>query len=151
MSTPLTDRINSLTSQANEATGVSDTTLSDAVETLIAGYGQGGGNAPLFSIEVAENSYTKLSEIFNYIVDNLPDECSNGTYILIGVDRAFDVSVPGTNYTFANVSFDNVTGTYTLRIAGRWYSGAVAYTANAGLNTYLRAGVIVDFYGAVFE
>lgn len=42
MSTPLTDRINSLTSQANAATGASDTTLSDAVETLIDGYGQGG-------------------------------------------------------------------------------------------------------------
>lgn len=42
MSTPLTDRINSLTSRANAATGASDTTLSDAVETLIDGYGQGG-------------------------------------------------------------------------------------------------------------
>ena len=42
MSTPLTDRINSLKTQANAKTGASDTTLSAAVATLIAGYGSGG-------------------------------------------------------------------------------------------------------------
>lgn len=40
MSTPLTDRIAALTSQANAVTGASDTTLTDAVGTLIAGFGQ---------------------------------------------------------------------------------------------------------------
>ena len=39
MSTPLTDRIEALTAQANAVTGASDTTLADAVGTLIAGYG----------------------------------------------------------------------------------------------------------------
>lgn len=47
MSTPLTDRINLLTSQANAVTGASDTTLSDAVNTLIEGYG-GGSSDDLF-------------------------------------------------------------------------------------------------------
>ena len=41
MSTPLTDSINALTTYANEVTGASDTTLSDAVHTLASGYGQG--------------------------------------------------------------------------------------------------------------
>lgn len=41
--TPLTDAIEALTRYANETTGASDTTLSDAVGTLVAGYGQGGG------------------------------------------------------------------------------------------------------------
>lgn len=40
--TPLTDAINALTRYANETTGASDTTLSDAVGTLVAGYGGGG-------------------------------------------------------------------------------------------------------------
>lgn len=40
MSTPLTDRITGLTTQANAVTGASDTTLTDAVGTLISGYGQ---------------------------------------------------------------------------------------------------------------
>ena len=43
MATPLTDSINALTTYANEVTGASDTTLSDAVHTLVDGYGQGGG------------------------------------------------------------------------------------------------------------
>ena len=42
MSTPLTDAINALTTYANETTGASDTTLSDAVESLVAGYGGSG-------------------------------------------------------------------------------------------------------------
>lgn len=41
--TPLTDAINALTTYSNETTGESDTTLSAAVATLIAGYGGGGG------------------------------------------------------------------------------------------------------------
>jgi len=40
--TPLTDAINALTTYANETTGASDTNLSDAVGTLVGGYGQGG-------------------------------------------------------------------------------------------------------------
>lgn len=38
MSTPLTDSINALTQYANEITGKSDTTLSDAVGSLVEGY-----------------------------------------------------------------------------------------------------------------
>lgn len=41
--TPLTDAINALTTYSNTVTGASDTTLSDAVATLAAGYGGGGG------------------------------------------------------------------------------------------------------------
>ena len=40
--TPLTDAINALTTYSNTVTGASDTTLSDAVATLAAGYGGGG-------------------------------------------------------------------------------------------------------------
>lgn len=58
MSTPLTDSINALTTYANEVTGASDTTLSDAVHTLASGYGQGGGVNYL-------NSVTRLNNIFN--------------------------------------------------------------------------------------
>jgi hypothetical protein len=49
MSTPLTDAINALTTYANSVTGASDTTLSDAVDTLAAGYG-GGSSGPAFEM-----------------------------------------------------------------------------------------------------
>ena len=45
MSMPLTDSINALTTYANEVTGASDTTLSDAVHTLASGYGGGGSGS----------------------------------------------------------------------------------------------------------
>lgn len=45
MSQPLTDAINALTTYANSVTGASDTTLSDAVDSLVAGYGGGGGES----------------------------------------------------------------------------------------------------------
>ena len=48
MSTPLTDGINALTAYANETTGASDATLSDAVGRLCDGYGGGGS---LFTVE----------------------------------------------------------------------------------------------------
>lgn len=41
--TPLTDAIEALTTYSNTVTGASDTTLSEAVATLAAGYGGGGG------------------------------------------------------------------------------------------------------------
>lgn len=44
--TPLTDAINALTTYANEVTGKNDTTLSDAVGSLVDGYG-GSGNGSL--------------------------------------------------------------------------------------------------------
>lgn len=55
MSTPLTDGINALTAYANEVTGASDTTLSDAVETLIAGFGKGEGGALWKSVTLEED------------------------------------------------------------------------------------------------
>ena len=45
--TPLTNAINALTAYANTVTGASDTTLSDAVESLVDGYGGGGGGETL--------------------------------------------------------------------------------------------------------
>lgn len=55
MSTPLTDSINALTTYANEVTGASDTTLSDAVHTLASGYGGGSG------LEYETGTYTAAS------------------------------------------------------------------------------------------
>lgn len=52
MSTPLTDSINALTAYANEVTGKSDTTLSDAVHTLASGY---GGSATLITKTITSN------------------------------------------------------------------------------------------------
>lgn len=53
--TPLTDAINALTTYANEITGKSDTTLSDAVGSLVDGYGGGGFDVNSIAENIAPN------------------------------------------------------------------------------------------------
>lgn len=56
--TPLTDAIQALTTYANETTGASDTTLSEAVATLAAGYGGGGSMGGLANmVDVSSQDY----------------------------------------------------------------------------------------------
>ena len=59
MATPLTDGINALTAYANEVTGESNQTLSDAVESLVAGYGGGGA---LWKSVTLEEDYILASD-----------------------------------------------------------------------------------------
>lgn len=63
--TPLTDAINALTTYANETTGASDTTLSEAVTTLVSGYGGGSGT----SIGVTDTSIGNILNMF-YALEN---------------------------------------------------------------------------------
>lgn len=61
--TPLTDAINALTTYANETTGKSDTTLSDAVESLVDGYG--GGGSSFDANAWVDGSFTPKKIVFN--------------------------------------------------------------------------------------
>lgn len=64
--TPLTDAINALTTYSNTVTGASDTTLSDAVATLAAGYGGGGGLELIDTITIAENTRGYSLDVTTY-------------------------------------------------------------------------------------
>lgn len=74
MSSPLTDKINALTAYANEVTGESDTTLSDAVASLADGYGQGGGYA---GIEVKTDANGKITDYIFHGVEAIPPYALN--------------------------------------------------------------------------
>lgn len=76
MATPLTDAITALTTYANTVTGASDTTLSDAVGTLAAGYGGGGGGLELLS------SFTTSEQTLDMQIDFDPS-WANYDFILI--------------------------------------------------------------------
>lgn len=82
MATPLTDSINALTTYANEVTGASDTTLSDAVHTLANGYGQGGGITQ--GIEVVTDSSGKITDYIVHGFEEVPPLLLN----YIGYNRA---------------------------------------------------------------
>lgn len=60
MATPLTDGINALTQYANETTGKQDTTLSDAVGSLVEGYGGG--------FKKSEYRFTPTNNVYSYRV-----------------------------------------------------------------------------------
>ena len=70
MSTPLTDSINVLTTYANEVTGASDTTLSDAVHTLASGYGGGGVDITDGIVVTARysNGYATAADFYGTVV-----------------------------------------------------------------------------------
>lgn len=72
----LTPKIEALTAYANEITGKSDTTLSDAVASLADGYGQGGGSTYPYlvsyeRIEVTEDLTSMTTNTF--LSTYLPD------------------------------------------------------------------------------
>lgn len=86
MATPLTDAINALTRYANETTGASDTNLSDAVGTLVSGYGQGGGSG---HARVAYYGTFEATEVY-YKTNKytLQLEASNNCYIRVSPTMA---------------------------------------------------------------
>ena len=73
---PLTDGINALTAYANEVTGESDTTLSEAVHTLADGYGQGGGEITQ-GIEIVTDANGKLTDYIFHGVEAIPPYAFN--------------------------------------------------------------------------
>lgn len=76
MATPLTDGINALTQYANETTGKQDTTLSDAVGSLVEGYG--GDNK--ISPESLKKAFEDLGYVFS---DYTLTEYSDSGYTVI--------------------------------------------------------------------
>ena len=80
MATPLTDGINALTQYANEVTGKQDTTLSDAVGSLVEGYG-GGGDVWSNYIGTLSNhfAYAQFDENQDIVLD-----CSNVVFTSAG-------------------------------------------------------------------
>lgn len=73
--TPLTDAIQALTTYANTITGESDTTLSDAVESLADGYG--GGNSPISLLD----TLTVSADSRSYDLDLTPYASYNFVYV----------------------------------------------------------------------
>lgn len=78
ISKPITSGIEALTTYANEITGESDTTLSDAVRSLADGYGQGGGSATppwvssVETVTIGANTVTNASGVKTYFNSYTP-------------------------------------------------------------------------------
>lgn len=57
------NKIQALIAAANTKTGESDTTLTDAVQTLVDGYGQGGGGSDLSAVNVFVGDYLSTTDL----------------------------------------------------------------------------------------
>lgn len=146
MSTPLTDRINSLISQANEATGVSDTTLSDAVESLVAGYGQGSGvNAlKVKNVTVPYEIYQNAEIMLNWLLSVVPQS----VYAVVMRDEALTDMARG-NGTLLEALFinNNAQNTYI-----RFYNNSVqAPTGSVWTSTYHVSADEGDKYSIFYQ
>lgn len=106
MATPLTDSINALTQYANETTGKSDITLSDAVGSLVEGYG-GGSKVITGTYTPTEDVYVKdiqiphnLEIVPDFIIayaDGITSDASYAsTYIVVGACTKINATSPQT-------------------------------------------------------
>lgn len=119
----LTDKINALTAYANEVTGESDTTLSEAVHTLADGYGQGGGDT-----------------IWNKIVDRKVTEIDDkdgvcktiGAYAFYGCESLTSVIFPSVEY-IGRDAFGNCSALSSINLP---------LVISAGDNTFYSCGAL---------
>lgn len=153
MTQPLTDAINALTRYANETTGQSDTTLSDAVRTLCDGYGGGGGDIVGFiegtmtvfesdEVTVVRHSgfanYTNLTEI------SLPNCKSLGVNAFHSCTNLTKLFLPKVENLSVNNAFFGVTCPLVLpSLKGTTYNRLTGYKGSVidfGLGSYTIGG-----------
>lgn len=84
-------KIQSLITAANATTGESDTTLTDAVQTLIDGYGQGGGEVISLPSEYQRVEYiSKTNSSGAYINTGYVPELNTDVYVKASIDGKRD-------------------------------------------------------------
>lgn len=170
--TPLTDAINALTSYSNTVTGQSDQTLSEAVATLAAGYGGGGGGLELIdTITIAENTRGYSLDVTTYTSHDIIVVCFDSLNIAPAQDwlyTTWNTTTPsGGSYVPKSTM---MTGIHVLGYkAGndneiRWlwesYNGSspLSKSESASLqnifmyaysaSNYIAAGSVIKVYGA---
>lgn len=142
---PLVEGLTALTTYANEVTGASDTTLSDAVETLVVGYGQGGG---VWTQKITVESAIALGGDFaDLISNNLPS------------DKTFCVIIKENLNPSSFINNQLVVGVYdtandTLNSFTRYLNGSyTSYSGSSRLwsNTYALTASVNDVYTMLYQ
>ena len=131
MSTPLTDAIQALTTYSNTVTGASDTTLSDAVATLAAGYGGGGGIVPTVKTVTIETAVTTGS--------------NNSTALLESIEP--ELTTTNTNGVYTFYTFDFANNTITSK--GARFAAVIKFATSTLYDVYrvpARWGPLMDYY-----
>ena len=172
MATPLTDSINALTQYANETTGKQDVTLSDAVGSLVEGYGGGSDDGHIVSNALsAQGMFYTNDETINH-KPQLPKKmefdlpyCSNISNLFqqylhypqynLGVEEVtlklyYPCSCIQAFYRNKSIKTINLPNGLTIRGDSNMFSdavievinGTISYTSNASITT----GAFSDAY-----
>lgn len=144
MATPLTDSINALTRYANETTGATDTTLSDAVETLIAGFGKGGG--ALWKSVTLEEDYNRNGVInfMNFLEIPSEDVLSGWVYFCEVLGNQID-TIYATRFVIFKVFEGYPDEVNALSIKKSTFNSAnFGHASNVGYE--ISAGAIINIY-----
>ena len=144
MSTPLTDGINALTTYANEVTGASDTTLSDAVRTLASGYGGGVESWKVTTVTAQEELYQNAEPVKEWLESVAPLSS-----LALFIRKDFVAS--GTRPTRGNGSLmfaviENGVATYYVRLYNAVLSGLTNWTS-----TYYVSVDAGDIYTVLYK
>lgn len=125
MSNPGAEALQALINYSNEITGESNTTLSDAVESLVAGYGQGGGAETVTVAATATNALQCMKNIFvtpepGYIcvavITGKPKSSWVTDQFIGGIIRGNDYI--GTGLRYRNLAFSTceINGAYDAKV-----------------------------------
>lgn len=145
MATPLTDSINALTAYANEVTGKSDTTLSDAVGSLVNGYNN------IVSTEFIK-SYTVPASWENSTDGNIPailiaigldytDLLANEVYVVIVRNNQAEQKYKGKAFfipAYSNSKYGIRNETQIIPASSSW-------------NFYVSEGAVIDVYKLTYN
>lgn len=135
--TPLTDAINALTTYSNTVTGASDTTLSDAVATLAAGYGGGGGGIsvngiatgtePSGAIEITSATIVGNAFANNSAITSVHSSCPNlggyafqycsalKTAVFTNLNNASNGDIPQQGLSYCALEKVDISGSRTIQ------------------------------------
>lgn len=153
MATPLTDGINALTAYANEVTGASDTTLSDAVESLVAGYGSASPIKYLTSV-TATTSGVKNQECGQHLLELISSVFPTESKYLMLLYRGMlsnKVNIATNQCTMFYCKIENGESAYDA-VFRRYATSDANYFAAAGSstggnnNTTINVGDIYDVF-----
>ena len=158
-------KIQALITAANNTTGESDTTLTDAVQTLVDGYGQGGGGSlpsVISKIDGGEFTFATVAISAYYITHNLgvaprgfviwADDVDittapNNTAIrgVFIVDETANGSI--TSYLYQLTAYNGNFNQYTRGIGSNYsgYANENRISYNVG-NCYYGAGVTYRWF-----
>lgn len=149
--TPLTDSIEALTTYANQITGASDTNLSDAVYTLVQGYGGGGGSKIEQYLTVLYQTFMQASVPMPLELDvpkcNTAINSFNQISSSNGADIDITVHFNSDNPVAANLRtmFYACYGVKTIKITGN-LSGVTSYSQFlAYVSTVIKIDCEFDF------